>query len=103
MLKAFYFQAKETKELLFKIMNYYFEFKKRVKTEHKVIYTADLVEKLFSFPVITPVKLSSELDIHRTTATRYLDALSKGGLLDEGRVSRYHLYANKGLLKIIHR
>lgn len=102
MLKGFQVQAKETKELLFKIMSFFFELKKELKTNHKKIYSADLAEALCSYPVVTPVKLANVLEIHYTTASRYLHELAKAEVLGEKKYGKYHLFANRRLLKIIH-
>jgi Fic family protein len=102
MIKGFYMQAKETKEMVFKIMSLYYRTKKLLKTNNKKIYSADLVEALFAYPIISPVKLSNELGIHYTTASRYLEALEKADFLKSKKVGKYHLYANVNLLKIIH-
>lgn len=101
MLQGFYLQAKETKETLFKIMSLFNEFKKDLKENHKKIYSADLVETLFSYPIITPVKLGKELDIHYTTASRRLLYLSKVGLLKETKYGKYHLFINEKLMKVM--
>ncbi len=102
MLNGFYLQAKETKDILFKIMNSFFDLKKTLKTKYKKIYSSDLADTLCSHPVITPVKLASELGIHYTTASRYLYELAKAGILTERKYGKYHLFANKELVKIIH-
>lgn len=103
MLQAYYLQAKETKELLFKIMNSHYEFKKLLKKDHRKIYSADLAEALYAFPIITPAKLATELDVHRDTASGYLKRLKSAGLLVEKKVGRYHFYSNKNLITIIYK
>lgn len=101
MLQGFYLQAKETKETLFKIMSLFNEFKQDLKENHKKIYSADLVEALFSYPIITPVKLGKELGTHYTTASRYLLYLSGVGLLKETKYGKYHLFINEKLMKVM--
>ena len=101
MLKGFYLQAKDTKENLFKIMTLYFEFKDTLKKEHKKIYSAELVETLFSYPIITPVRLAKELGMHYTTTSRHLWQLAKAGLLKEDKSGKYQLFVNERLLKIM--
>lgn len=101
MLKGFYSQAKSTGNLLMHIMSLYDSFKAKLKTEHRKIYSADLVDILFSFPIITPLKLGKELGTHYATASRYLIQLSKAGILDERKAGKYHLFINKALIKII--
>lgn len=102
MLRAFYIQAKETKELIFKIKNYYFELKIQIKKDHRKIYSADLVDALFTYPVIIPGKLAELLDVGRDTASKYLEELTAAGILDDKKVGRYHFYATKILLAILH-
>ena len=101
MLKAYKSQAIETQNVLFNIMKLFEETKEKFKNEHRKIYSADLVEALFSYPIITPVKLGKELKIHYTTASRYLYELASSGVLHEKKVSKYHLFANTELLKIL--
>ena len=73
------------------------------RTKYKKIYSSDLVEQLFSYPIITPIKLGKNLDIHYTTATRHLNQLVEGGFLEDVVQGKYHLYINKKLLKIINK
>ena len=101
MLNGFYIQAKETKEMLFNIMKLFHEYRNEVKAKHKKIYSADLIEILFSYPIITPVKLGKELEVHYTTASRHLVALEKNGFLKETVVGKYHFYTNQKLLNIM--
>ncbi|MBI5399989.1 Fic family protein [Candidatus Saganbacteria bacterium] len=101
MLNGFYLQAKETRELLLKIMRLFEEYKQKSKIEHRKIYSADLVEALFTFPIITPVKLGKELGIHYATASRHLHQLAKAKMLGEQKVGKYHFFINKELLKVM--
>lgn len=101
MLTGFYDKAKETREDLTKITRLLDEVKEQVKTENKKIYSADLVEALFTYPVITPTKLASQLNKHYTTTSRYLAQLTEMGILKEAVVGKYHLFANHKLLKIL--
>jgi Fic family protein len=101
MLRAFHAQALETKEYLMKMMKCYFDFKDNLKKNHKKIYSADLAEELFTYPVISPVKLAKSLGIHYTTASRHLLELAKAGLLKEGKYGKYHLFINEALIKIM--
>ncbi|MBI5413192.1 Fic family protein [Candidatus Peregrinibacteria bacterium] len=101
MLEGFYLQARETKDTLFKMMKLHVEFKETLKKDHPKIYSADLVDSLFSSPVINPVKLGSMLGIHYMTASRYLVSLAKSKLLKEGKYGRYHLFINERLLNAV--
>ena len=77
------------------------EIKDQVKTKNKKIYSAELVEALFTYPIITPTKLASELNKHYTTTSKYLLHLTEMGILKEAVVGKYHLFANHKLLKIL--
>lgn len=101
MLKGFHLQAKMTKDVLLQITEMLGEMKEQLRTKHKKIYTADLVEALFAYPIITPVNLGKKLDVNYRTASRYLAELAKGKVLQESYVGKYHLYANKPLLKLL--
>jgi Fic family protein len=101
MLTGFYEKARETREDLTKITRLFDEVKEQVKLENKKIYSADLVEALFTYPVITPTKLASQLNKHYTTTSRYLAQLTEMGILKEAVVGKYHLFANHKLLKIL--
>jgi len=101
MLKGFHQQARETKTTLLKIMELLEMTRERLKQKHRKIYSAELVEAMFALPIITPVNLGKKLDVNYRTASRYLAELAKGRLLHESYVGKYHLYANKPLLKLL--
>lgn len=94
-------QALETKKILFDILQLFNEMKKQVKENHKKIYSADLIEILFAFPIITPVKLGKEMGVHYTTATRWLVELTEGGFLAHKKLGKYQLYINKKLIVLL--
>ena len=102
MLKGFLEQAKNTKDYIFRIKNLYYELKDKIRNENSSVYSADLVEILFSTPILSPSKLSELLKCHYTTASKYLKALEKMGILVHKKVGRYQLYANSRLIKLLH-
>ena len=59
------------------------QIKEQIRVENKKIYGLDLVEALFTYPIITPTKLASELNMHYTTTSRYLAQLTELGILKE--------------------
>ncbi len=101
MLKGFYLQAKETKEVLLKLIELLNKSKEKIKEDHKKIYSADLVEAIFAYPIITPVNLGKRLDVNYRTASRYLAELAKGKVLQESYAGKYHLFINKTLLNLL--
>lgn len=101
MLRGFYLQAKATKEQLFMVVKLFNRYKDEIKKECPNLYSADLVEVMFSLPIITPVRLGTLMNIHYTTATRYLKQLNEKGFLEHKQVGKYQLYINKKLMAIL--
>jgi Fic family protein len=101
MLQGFYIKAMETHNDLKKITILFDQIKEKIRSENKKIYGLDLVEALFTYPVITPTKLASELNMHYTTTSRYLNQLVEMGILKETFVGKHHIFANHKLLKIL--
>lgn len=101
MLQGFYLQAKETKETLRKVTNLHKELKSTIKENNPKIYSADLLEALFSYPVITPTQLAKELTIHYTTASKHLGQLAESGILQSMKIGRNHFFINKKLVAIL--
>jgi Fic family protein len=101
MLEGFSIKARETHDDLKKITELLGKIREQIKLENKKLYSADLVEVLFTYPVITPTKLANELNNHYTTASKYLMQLAEMGILKEAMVGKYHLFMNHRLLKIL--
>jgi Fic family protein len=101
MLNGFHLQAKHTSETLLALMKMLNETRDYVRTNHKKIYTAELIEVLFSHPIITPVSLGKQLDIHYRTASKYLSELVRAKILTENYAGKYHLFINKPLLHLL--
>lgn len=101
MLQGFYIKSMETREDLKKITILFEQIKEQIKLENKKIYGLELVEAIFTYPVITPTKLANELNMHYTTTSRYLAQLAEMGILKEAFVGKHHLFANHKLLKIL--
>jgi len=101
MLQGFYLQAKETKDALKRVTMLHKELKEKIKTEHFKIYSGDLLDAIFSYPVITPTKLSSEMKIHYTTASKHLSQLAEADILHSMKVGRNHFFINKKLVAIL--
>ncbi|MBP7876039.1 Fic family protein [Candidatus Woesebacteria bacterium] len=102
MLKGFASQARVTKEYIFKIKNHFYDMKHKIRRENSKIYSADLVEALFSTPILTPTKLAELVGCHYTTASKHLKALEEMGIVFNKKVGRQQLYANKSLIEILH-
>ena len=101
MLTGFQVKARETREDLTKITRLFDEVKDQLRSNNKKTYSADLVEALFTYPVITPTKLASQLNKHYTTTSKYLAQLAEMGILKEIIAGKYHLFVNHKLLRIL--
>ncbi len=101
MLTGFYEKARETREDLKKITLLFDAIKAGIKTDNKKLVRSDLVEAIFTYPLITPTKLASEIDVHYTTASKYLLQLAEMGVMKEAVVGKYHIFANHQLLSIL--
>jgi Fic family protein len=101
MLNGFYLQARETRNTLSQTTSLFREIKEQIKTEAGKIYSAELVDALFTYPILTPTRLATELNMHYTTTSKYLIQLSGMGILKEAIVGKYHLYANHQLMDIL--
>jgi len=101
MLRGFQVKAMETRDDLKKITVLFDQIKEKIRSGNKRIYGVDLVEAIFTYPVITPTKLASELNMHYTTTSKYLAQLAEMGILTAATVGKRHLFANHKLLKIL--
>jgi len=78
------------------------DYKRRIREGYK-FYSQDLINNLFSHPYTKIEFLQSDLGISRLTATRYLDALTTGGLLRKMKKGRSYYYVNETLFRILTR
>lgn len=101
MLHGFYEQAKHTRMSLGEITRLFHTLKARVRTEHSKIYSAELIDALFTYPVITPTRLAAVLGKHYTTTSKYLIQLAEAGILFETTIGKYHLFVNQLLMDIL--
>jgi Fic family protein len=77
-----------------------FDYKHRIRAQYK-FYSQDLINHLFSHPYTKIPFVEQELDVSRLTATKYLDALTEGGLLQKQRIGRSNFYVNVVLYGIL--
>jgi Fic family protein len=101
MLTGFQMQALETRLTLARMNSLFQTLRDQVKKENNKIFSLELIEALFTYPIITPTSLASKLDIHYTTASKHLMLLAKMGILRDARVGKHHLFANYQLLDLL--
>ncbi len=64
-------------------------------------YSQDLINNIFCHPYTKVAFLEADLGVSRATATRYLDTLSKDGILNKHRLGRENYYVNHALVKLL--
>nr|WP_181298681.1 hypothetical protein [Pseudomonas sp. Q2-TVG4-2] len=65
------------------------------------IYSQDLVNNLFRHPYTKIEFVMDELQVHRNTASRYLDELVGIGLLTKHRLGKENFYLNDALFQLL--
>ena len=100
-LIAFDKQAKITKKVITDIMKAKSNFKKVLKSKHKLIYSKDFLDYIFSYPITHATFMAQKLDITYQTAGKHLIELEKAGLLKSKKSGTYRLYYNLTLLKCL--
>ena len=76
------------------------DFKHRIRAGYK-FYSQDLINHLFGQPYTRIRALQRDLDVSRSTAANYLEALTAGGFLEKRRAGRSNYYINTALYRIL--
>jgi Fic family protein len=74
--------------------------KHRIRGEYK-FYSQDLINNLFSHPYTRIEFVQRDLNVSRLTASRYLEALTAGGILRKQKGGRSNYYINAGLYALL--
>lgn len=100
MLKAVSYTAKHTIVLVEKISQLLAQQKHLIRQSYK-FYSQDLMNNLFSHPYTKVAFIEKDLNVSRATATRYLEALSEGGILSKHKLGRESYYVNDALVNLL--
>lgn len=100
MLNAVADTAVETLRLVEGVRALMADYKVRIRTEHKKIYSQELLNTIFRHPYSRIEFLVKELDTTRQTAARYLDELAGAGLLSKHRIGKHSFYINDRLAEL---
>ena len=101
MLRGIEQTARETCELVDRILKLMEETAGRVKTKGGGIYSKDLIEVIYSNPYCR-IRFLEEAGIaKRQTASSYLQKLAELHVLEPVKVGREMYYINRGLLKVL--
>lgn len=101
MLEAVYQTSTETVIVIKKIKNLMQTFKKEIREKAPQIYSHELLNNLFRHPYTKIEFAAKEAQIHRNTASKYLEELVKMGLLAKHRFGKENLYLNKSLFNLL--
>ena len=74
--------------------------KQRVRDGYR-FYSQDLINNLFNHPYTRVEFAQRDLGVSRLTATRYLDALARDGVLEKLRIGRNNYYINRPLFALL--
>ena len=101
MLAAVEASARDGIRMVTDIKRVLLETKHRIRSEHRKIYSQDLINSLFTHPYTKIQFVERDLDVSRITATKYLNALAASGILAKHRVGRGYYYVNQPLTAIL--
>ncbi|MCW3846374.1 Fic family protein [Sphingomonas sp. LB-2] len=97
MLSAVADTSIETLRLVENIRILMADYKNRIRTEHRRVYSQDLLNSLFRHPYTRIEYIQRELGVTRQTAASYLDELAQAGLLSKHRLGKHNYYINDPL------
>lgn len=101
MLDAVEQTARQTTELTHGIKRLMQQHKERLRTDLPKIYSQDLVNNLFRHPYTKIEFVMDELQVHRNTASRYLEQLVAVGLLSKHKLGKENFYLNDALFQLL--
>lgn len=99
-LKGIEETAAETLDLVHGISKLMAEYKQKMRSELPKIYSHDLLNCLFFSPYTKVEHLEKHLSVSRPTASKYLEAVTKLGLLEKSKVWRQNYYINTALVNL---
>lgn len=97
MLEAVEQTSKQTIWIIKNIKELMQDCKDRLKSEHPKIYSHELLNNLFSHPYTKIELVQNDLGVSRITAMKYLNELSKSGIVEKNKVDKHNYYVNRPL------
>ena len=92
--------SKETIILIGKIRELIFEYKNLLRNNYK-FYSQDLLNNLFKHPYTKIEFVERDLGVSRITASKYLNELTKDGLLEKQKLGTGNYFINKKLMTLL--
>lgn len=100
MLDAVEQTAKQTLDIVESIKKLMAEMKNNLRSSYS-FYSHDLLNNLFAHPYTKVEFLQTELVVSRATAQRYLESLTKDGVLEKRALSRTNYFVNTRLYSVL--
>lgn len=98
MLTAIAETAQQTLQLIEGMRQLMADYKRRIREEHRRIYSQDLLNNLFRHPYTRIEFVQAELGVTRQTAAKYLDQLAEAGFVEKHQQGRSNYYINTPLV-----
>ena len=76
------------------------DYKIKIRNNHK-FYSHDLINILFKHPYTKIDFLEKELNVHRNTASTYLNKLAEAKLLTKTKIGKTNYFINTPLMNIL--
>jgi Fic family protein len=97
MLNAVAQTSTDTLSLVESIRTLMITYKNQIRTDHRKIYSQDLLNTLFRHPYTRIDFVQKELQVTRQTASRYLEQLTEAKLLSKHKLGKSNYYINDPL------
>ena len=101
MLEAVEQTSQQTIVLIKAIKDLMQDYKIQLREQLPKIYSQDLLNNIFRHPYTKIEFLMTDLQVHRNTATKYLDALVALGLLSRHKLGKDNYYLNDALFQLL--
>lgn len=93
--------SRQTTRLVHAIRTLMQDYKVRIRSELPRIYSQDLLNNLFSHPYSKIAFVERDLNVSRLTAARYLDELTRVGIMRKVKLGRDNYYINHALMNLL--
>lgn len=101
MLEGIEQTSHQTTQLTLGIKELMTSYKFTMRKQVPKIYSQDLINNLFRHPYTKIDFVVNELEIHRNTATKYLEELVRIGLLSKHKLGKDNFYLNENLYQLL--
>lgn len=93
--------AVESVNLIGNLKNLMQRYKQNIRNELPKLYSQDLLNNLFKYPYTKIEFIEHDLEVSRSTAIRYLEALVGQGLLKKQKIGRDNFFVNEPLFHLL--